>query len=363
MQHGLVSPTTMNRLTRRSALRCSLLAAIVLPRHAQSANLLSSSFQASVPPPFQERPELLVAGAEDGPLAPYAAALVSGLNQQLPPTQPVHVRQSGGSDGVTAANQFEASALPDGRTVLLVSGAAAMAWLRGDPRAQFDVGHWLPVATALVSCLVLARSMPAAGDRLRLAVEGDPTLALPAQLGLYLLGLEAVRLVPVEDAVAAVQRGDADLAYVRGPRTAARMAQARGLVPMFTFGSPDQNNNLLRDPFLPGVSTLPELLESHSGRLIPKALLIGWHATAAAARLEMALLLPWLTPPGSVAWWREACGDISMPQQQDAAHPELGAVGSRLWRNDPNANFGITPIVVDSTTSLALHRWMVDQSV
>jgi len=363
MQHGLVSQTAISRMTRRDVLRWSLLAASALPLSAHSAGLVGNPLLASVPPPFQERPELMVAGAEDGPLAPFAAALVSGLNQQLPPTQTVHVRQSGGADGVTAANQFEATALPDGRTVLLVSGAAAMAWLRGDPRAQFDVGHWLPVATSLVSCVVLARSMPVSGGILRLAVEGDPTLALPAQLGLYLLGQEGVRLVAVEDAVAAVQRGDADLAFLRGPRTAARMAKANGLVPMFSFGSLDQNNRLLRDPFLTGVSTLPELLDSHPERQSSAALLAGWHATAAAARLEMALLLPWLTPPGSVTWWRGAFGGISMPQQQDVERPELGAAGSRLWRNDPNGNFGITPIVINSATSLALHRWMIDQPV
>ena len=46
----------------------------------------------------------------------------------------------GSADGVTGANQFEARGAPDGQTVLLVPGQAAVAWMVGDPRAQFDVG-------------------------------------------------------------------------------------------------------------------------------------------------------------------------------------------------------------------------------
>ena len=107
--------------------------------------------------------------------------------------------------------------------------------------------------------------------------------------------------------------------------------------------------------------TLPELLASRSGGTAAPALLTAWIATAAAARLEMALLLPWLTPAGTVAWWRGACGEIALPTQLHTSDPESAATGSRTLRTDPTANFGVSALVIDSATSLALHRWMIDQ--
>ena len=280
----------------------------------------------------------------------------------VPPDRALQIRHIGGSDGVTAANQFEARIQPDGQTALLVPGAAAMAWLRGDPRAQFDVGHWLPVATALVSGVLIMRNGGVPAGSLRLAVEGDATLALPALLGLDLVGETAGKLIVCEDALAELRLGHADAAFLRGDATGARLAMARaaGMQALFTLGNLDPANQLQRDPFLPDVPTLPELLFARP-QSPPDALLAAWHAAAAASRLDMALLLPWLTPPGLVAWWRGVCGQIGMPHQQDPARPELGATASRVWRTDPNGNFGLTAIVVDGATSLALHRWMTTQ--
>ena len=314
------------------------------------------------PPPFADAAVLIIAGPDDAALSPFGHALKSGLDAVLPSDRALQLRHIGGSDGVTAANQFEARILPDGQTALLVPGAAAMAWLRGDPRAQFDVGHWLPVATALVSAVVILRQGAATASGLRLAVEGDATMALPANLGLELAGHPASKTFVSEDALGELRAGRADAAFLRGDATGARLAAARaaGMQALFSLGNLDPTNQLQRDPFLPDVPTLPELLFTRP-QAAPEALLAAWHAAAAASRLDMALLLPWLTPPGLVAWWRGACGQIGMPHQQDPARPELGATGSRVWRTDPNGNFGLTAIVVDGGTSLALHRWMTTQ--
>ena len=362
MQHGLAAPADPIRMTRRQSLRLPLaagLASLLIRSESRAADIAA----ASVPPPFPDRPEIIVAGAEDGPLSPYARAIAAGLNRRLPITQFVHLRPSGGSDGVTAANQFEANVLPDGHSTLMVSGSAAMAWLRGDPRAQYDVGHWLPVLTSLVSGVVLAGPPSHLRNDTLLAVEGDATMVLPAVLGLDLIGVPRIRIVQVDDAAAALQRQEVDVAFLRGERTAERMEQAvsAGGVPLFSLGNLDGANQLQRDPFLPRVPTLPELLASRSDRTAAPPLLAAWCAAAAAARLEMALLLPWLTPAGTVAWWRDACGGIVLPTQPGASDPEHAATGNRVVRTDPTANFGVSALVIDSATSLALHRWMIDQ--
>jgi hypothetical protein len=367
MQHGLVSPADPIHMTRRQSLRLPLaacltslpLTSLIAPSRSRAASLADSS----VPPPFPDRPLVIVAGADDGPLSPYARAIADGLDQRLPATQAVRIRPSGGADGVTAANQFEASELPDGHATLMVSGAAAMAWLRGDPRAQYDIGHWLPVLTSLVSGVVLAGPPSHLRNDTLLAFEGDAGMVLPAVLGLDLIGVPRIRVVQVDDAAAALQRQEVDVAFLRGERTADRMEQATaaGGVPLFSLGDLDSANQLQRDPFLPHVPILPELLASRADRHIPSALLTAWNASAAAARLEMALLLPWLTPAGTVSWWRGACGDIALPSPLNAAEPEHAATANRVLRTDPTANFGIAALAIDSATSLALHRWMIDQ--
>jgi hypothetical protein len=294
----------------------------------------------------------------DGLLAGVANAFRAGFNAVLPPDQTMQIELVGGADGVTAANQFEASAAPDGETALLVSGSAALAWQVGDPRAQFDVGHWLPIATAQVSGVLISGSQTGLRPgRLRLAVEVGASAALPAQLGLYLLG-HGVQLVAAPDALRVLAHGDADAAFIVGSNVASRTIEAvmRGMVPLFSLGSLDNANQLQRDTFLPNIPTLPELLANASITPDP-ALLAAWRAVAAAARLDTALLLPWLTPANVVAWWRTACGDIAA----SGALPGDAAKGSVVWHTDPTGNFGLNAIITDTNTSLALHRWLANQ--
>jgi hypothetical protein len=319
---------------------------------------------AATPPPFTNHARLLVAGPEDGPLAALARAFKSGLDEHLAPDQSVQIDHVGGADGVTAANQFEARVAPDGETALLVPGAAALAWLTGDPRAQFDIGHWLPITTSQVSGLVVVRDPSGLKPgHVRLGIEGSVAMALPAQLGLYLLGSLVDRLVSGSDALQTLANGDADVAFLRGSDVAARAqaALARNIVPLFALGSLDNGNQLQRDPFLPNVPVLPELIEQRAIR--GDAALIGaWRSVAAAARLDVALLLPWLTPANVVAWWRASCSEIAASGfAATSAKPELGAAGNTVWHTDPTGNFGLNAIIADTTTSLALHRWLANQ--
>ena len=358
MQQAYPEQAPRSVLTRRSALLMTVASSLLAPRAVRAATTAPT-----LPPaPFADAAVLVVAGPDDGPLAQVSEALKAGLDSLLPADRHLQLRHAGGADGVTAANQFEARVLPDGQTALLVPGEAAMAWLRGDPRAQYDVGHWLPVATALVPGVVVLRAGVPQSGGLRLVVQGDVTLALPASLGLDLAGMPVAKVSSVDDALAALRNGIADAAFLRGERAAVMLAEAKaaGMTALFSLGSLDPENRLQRDPFLPDVPTLPELLFARP-QPPSAALLAAWHGAAAASRLEMALLLPWLTPPGLVAWWRGACGQISMPRQQDVARPELGAQVSRVWRTDPNGNFGLSTIVLENSVSLTLHRWMTTQ--
>ena len=304
-----------------------------------------------------EAMQLIAAGPDNGPLAAWAQIVRTVINRLQPGEQPLQVSHVGGADGVTAANQFEARTAPDGRTALLISGEPAIAWLIGDPRAQFDAGHWLPIATGLSSGVVLRQSpvQPKSG-RLRLAVSGPADLALAARLGLSLLGMGAGEVITMPDPAAALRQGLADVAFVHGPNAVepARLAITHGASALFSLGSHDDAGNLVRDRQFSEVPTLPELMAALPPTPVSAALTTAWRAAAAAAQLEFALLLPWLTPSGTVAWWRKAALQIA----QEARVPE----GAMQICADPTLGFGLADISVDAATSLALRRWLASHA-
>jgi len=332
-------------LNRRHLLALALMPVLPAAKHrVLRAAALSGSDDAM---------QLIVAGPDNGPLAAWAQIIQTVVDRLLPAGEKLQVMQVGGADGVTAANQFEARTAPDGRTALLISGQTAIAWLVGDPRAQYDAGHWLPIATGLSTGVVLRQSsvQPKSG-RLRLAVSGPSDLALAGRLGLSLLGMETGEVTAVPDPAAALRQGLADAAFVHGPNAVGpvKVAIAHGASALFSLGSHDDAGNLVRDRQLPDVPTLPELMAALPPTPVSAALTTAWRAAAVAAQLEFALLLPWLTPSGTVAWWRKAATQIG----QEIRVPD----GTLQICADPTPGFGLSDISVDAVTSLALRRWL-----
>lgn len=320
-----------------------------------------------------DQASLIVGGPDNGPLAAWAHVLGAAIGQRVGTSKAgLRITFVGGADGVTAANQFEARSAPDGATALLISGSAAMAWLVGDQRAQFDAGHWLPVATGLGSSVVVGRSLTAlntfaaGGDRPRIVSSSGADLALAATLGLSLLGIETKLLADNKDPLAAFQQGRADLALLRGPNLSDTTVAARGLgaMPLFSSGVLDDSGGLTRDPLLPDIPTLPELLRTHQTTSVSPGLLAAWHATAASAELEFALVLPFLTLSGVVSQWRKAVSQVTAGPKADITtdavtrHAQTNAI--RL-QTDPAANFGLSAIAVDTNTLLELRRWMASR--
>ena len=82
------------------------------------------------------------------------------------------LRNVGGIDGVTGANQFDARVEPDGATALLVPGTAAMCWLTGEARARFDFSRWIPLWAGMGSAVLVSRGPLANGGGVRLGASG-----------------------------------------------------------------------------------------------------------------------------------------------------------------------------------------------
>ena len=310
--------------------------------------------------PFADGATLLVAGPESGATDRWAALLGPALGRGLPPGTQVHTEAVGGPDGVTGANQFEARTTPDGTTALLLPGSAALAWLVGDPRARFDAAHWMP-GLAGTTPAVLASRIPLAallsGAHLRVGAAGPAGPDLPILLALDMMGANWTPVFGLNDEAAlsdALARGAVDAVPLQGRRVPgqAHAFAAVGTQPIFTLGTPDDAGVLQRDPAFPGRPTALELM---ARRAPPNAALeVAFRGAAAAAQLDVALVLPQLTPAAMVAVWRHACAVAAgSPDVQTQA----SALGVRPL-SAPAAVSSTAAIAADTEGLLELRRWL-----
>jgi len=306
---------------------------------------------------FPEGPALVVAGPPRGRLDHWADLLIPALARVFPSAFAELAAQSvarsavGGADGVTGANQFEAHVPPDGGTALLLPGAAAMAWLVGDPRAQFDAARWVPAWAGVASAVLVSRVPLMAGRTLRVGGAHPDGLALPVLLALDMLGIE---VTPSADSIA-----DAVFYCGQGARVAA--AVRRAMVPVLTLGAVDANGAWLRDPAFPAVPTAIEAVSRQLPQQSPQqsspVMLSALRATAAAAVLDVALVLPQLSPANRVAMWLRACAEAS-------ATPDLQFEAASLGVRAAPAPATVTltrAIAADVPTLLALRGWLDDR--
>jgi hypothetical protein len=313
--------------------------------------------------PFAETPRLLVAGPADGALNRWADALVPALEQSLPPDTAIQRVEIGSADGVTGANQFEARGVPDGQTVLLVPGEAALAWMVGDPRAKFDVGHWVPVLAGASPGIVVGRPSVLAPDgRARVAAAGPASFDLAAMLGIQLLSprMEPVfNLVEPGAARSAFAQGAVDAVLLRGHRMREQRAAlaADGAQPLFALGAIDAGGQAVRDPSFPEVPHFAELFATRTGSTPSGPLFDAWCAAAASAQLAFGLMLPQLTSAAMVSLWRRASVDaVAVPGMQATA-----ATGNVRPLTGPTAAANNAVIAVGAPALLELRRWLASR--
>jgi hypothetical protein len=312
--------------------------------------------------PFPDGATVLVAGPDGGRLCRWGDAIAMALDATLPVGTKIHMTCTGGIDGVTGANQFEARVPPDGTTLLLTPGATALDWLLGDPRTHFDVGQWVPVMAGVTPAIVIARSdarQLAAGHPVRVAASGPVGSQLPALLGLDLLGAQIVPVFGLVDpaaANAAFVAGAVDAVLTWGqnvPQQVAALQQSGGK-PLFGLDVLDADGASGRDPAFPDVPTLLELHVALRGTQPTGARYDAWRAVSAATQLEFGLVLPRLTSAALVALWRRAASHAAgQPGVQDLANsfavqPLEGIAAATA----------MSTVTADTATLLALRSWL-----
>ncbi len=302
---------------------------------------------------------LLVAGPDGGLVDRWAEWLTPTLSRVLAPDTGLRRDIVGGTDGVTAANQFEARIVPDGTTALLLPGSAAMAWLVGDPRARFDAARWVPALAGVTPSLVASRVSAGrilGGAPLRLAASGPTGPDLPAMLELDLLGANWHPVFGLDETTAqvALAQGSVDAICLHGRRVLdmSYALRAAGAPPIFTFGMTDETGQVQRDAAFIDVPDATELLRA--GARANEHLRAAWRATIAAGQLEVALVLPQLSPASMVALWRRACAQAA---GSPAVQAQAVALGVRAL-SMPAATACTGAVTTDSASLLALRQWL-----
>jgi hypothetical protein len=342
--------------------RRRLLASFVtLPAVMRAGNALAATPPAGTVP-FPDNPRLLVAGPEDGSLNRWADALQPALEQSLPPDTTIRRVEVGSADGVTGANQFEARGVPDGMTVLLVPGEATLAWMVGDPRAQFDVGKWVPVIAGMTSGIVVGRPNALSGARVRVGAAGAASFDLTAMLGLQLLGVPIQPVFGITDfntAQTAFAGNAVDVVFLHGQRVPEQFSAlaALGAQAQFTIGKLDDAGRATRDPVFPGVPHFAELCAMRTGRAPGGPLFDAWRAVATAAQLDFGMVLQQLTPAAMVSLWRRAGADAAaaLPVQMVGTSLNVRLVAA------PDATTNTVVTAANASTLTELRRWLAGQ--
>lgn len=306
---------------------------------------------ASSPHVMVDEATLLVAGPDGGALDRWGRIVLPALGQALPPDMTLTRGNVGGPDGVTGANQFAARGEPDGRTILLAPGDAAIAWLVGDPRAKYDLGRWTAVMAGITpALLVLRRGVDLKKKPIRFAMPALASTALAGVLALELMGarVEPVTAIGPDQQLAAFGSGAVDAVLARGSHVQDQLHTLSGTggVPMLVV-TPIRT----RDTAFSGIPVSGEIMTDAA------ALLAAHLSIAAAARLEFSLVLPQLTPATRVAVWRHAAAEATqaLPLQSYALAVGARAVGGA----DASAEAG--PIVASPDALKTLRAWMADR--
>lgn len=312
----------------------------------------------SAPSSLPDAPKILVAGPAGGRVDQWAALIAEPLGRAFQQGSALSRQNVGGPDGVTGANQFQARAAPDGATALLVPGAAALSWLTGDSRVRFDAGRWVPLWGADLSAALASRVPLTAGRRVRMALQSVVGPELAALLALDLMGVE---VVPVRTDLAGVrllERADVDVVLLRGAELRNETADfaSLGWTLALGFGAIGANGELARDPSLPNLPIAQELIGgAHAERVAELSL--GLRAVTTAMKLDLALVLPQLSPAALVAWWRRGCGGLSGAPavQAEAVRTLVRPIGPG------SAAASVSSISVEAPVLLELRRWLAER--
>jgi tripartite-type tricarboxylate transporter receptor subunit TctC len=217
-----------------------------------------------------------VAGGSDiwiRTIAPY-------LEKHIPGNPKFTFRNIGGGRGIPGMMEFAHKAKPDGLMVLVSSATNYFPVLLGDKAAKYDFRQWKPLLVNPVGGVMYAS--PASGVKRveDLAKAKDLIYGGISAIGLDLIPLISFELLELDakgvlgfkgrgEARIAFERGETNLDYQTTPAytaTVAPLIKEGKAIPLMSFGQLDDSGNIIRDPAVPDLPTVPEVYEKIKGK-------------------------------------------------------------------------------------------------
>lgn len=303
----------------------------------------------------------------------YARALAPHIVRHLPGQPNFQVRNVPGGGTITASNEFDARAEPDGLTVMSASSSQVVNYVLGAPNVAYDLSQWRPFMVSSQGIAIYAASslgisvpedMASLQDQ-RLVYGGSgPTAAdLRLILSFDMLGWDT-------NNVWGTDRGNARLAFERGEfnlsydSTAAYKRDAqplidRGLaVPLFSFGVRNDDGSFARDPNFPDLPSFVEAYEMVNGEAPSGPAFDAWVANfGMAMALNKFFALPAGTPDDIVAAFSEAA-EMMMADPEAADAVEMALEGYPQTFGAPAEAVMQEFINVDSATIDWIDGWL-----
>jgi len=223
--------------------------------------------------------EWIIPFSESGGSARWANFYAPLLSEALPGNPTVVVTFMPGAGSTSGANHFQGLTYEDGTTIFGSSGSTQFPYLLNDPRVRYEYSDWnvvLASGTGGVAYLppALAASVADGGaaaiadENLIYGSQGATRLDLVPLLAWEMLGLNVEPVFGIEG------RGDGRLMFERGEATidyqtsssylsgVVPLVEAGTAVPWFSFGSLDDDGNVVRDPTFPDMPSFAEVCEA-----------------------------------------------------------------------------------------------------
>jgi tripartite-type tricarboxylate transporter receptor subunit TctC len=217
-----------------------------------------------------------VAGGSDvwiRTIAPYLEKNIAG-NPKF------NFRNIAGGRAIPGMMEFAHKAKPDGLMVLVSSATNYFPVLLGDKAAKYDFKQWKPLLVNPVGGVMYAS--PGSG------VKRIEDLARAKNLiygGISAIGLDMIPLITFElleldargvlgfkgrgDARIAFERGETNIDYQTTPAynaTVVPLIKEGKAIPLMSFGQLDEKGDIIRDPAVPELPTVPEVYEKLKGK-------------------------------------------------------------------------------------------------
>jgi hypothetical protein len=289
--------------------------------------------------------EFVIPFSESGGSARWANFYAPLLSEALPGNPTVVVRYRPGAGSTSGANWFAEQDTADGTLIFGTSGSTQFPFLLGDKRVRYDYEPWQIVLASGVGGVAylppdLASEFDQGVENLKdvnflYGSQGATSLDLVPILALKLLGLNVDPVFGLEgrgDGRLMFERGEANFDYQTSPaflRSVVPMIEEGLAVPMMSWGTLDDDGNIVRDPTFPDIPTFKEVCEATEGCETSGPGWDAWKAFFIAGfPAQKMLFLPAAADQAVVDTYTKALNDIK-------ARPDFAEMSEKTLGKDP----------------------------